>query len=212
MPASANPKTTKRNNKKHILFRYGIITFLLFSLCGFIVAKMVQTSIIDAKKWNDRAESELNRTEIIEPKRGSILAANGNILACNLTVYDIRLDLRHPKLGQLTSAQWASVDSLADSLNVLYPRTKYTDNPDSMAKYSWHTLFHEQLNKPLGDRRKVVTIASRRPIEEFEHLRGLPFFKSIKAKGRGCPLYFDEETKRIYPFGDVARLSIGRVY
>lgn len=208
----ARSKKPAQNNKKHILARYGLITFLVFGLCTVIVAKMVQTSVIDAKKWNQRAERELNKTEIIEPKRGSILASNGNILACNLTVYDIRFDLRHPKLAKLDSEQWVAIDQLADSLNVLYPRNKHLDNPDSLAIYSWRTLFHEQLMLPTEKRRSVVTIASRRPMEEFEHLRTLPFLADIKAKGRGCPLYYEEQEKRIYPFGDVARLSLGRVY
>ncbi len=201
-----------QNNKKHILTRYGIVTFLIFTLCAVITAKMVQTTIVDASKWNERAEKELSKTTVIEPKRGSILSANGNILACNLTVYDIRLDLRHPKLSKLTAKEWTAMDQFADSLDRLYPRNSHLDNPDSLAKYSWRTLIHDQLRLPIKKRRSVVTIASRRPIEDFEHVRRLPFMNDIKAKGRGCPLYFEEQTKRIYPFGDVARLSIGRVY
>lgn len=209
--AGTNTKS-KQNNKKHILARYGLVTALVFFLSVIITAKMVQTSMIDAGEWNERAERELNRTEVIEPKRGSILASNGNILACNITVYDIRLDLRHPKMSDLDAKQWVALDQFADSLNRLYPRNKHLDNPDSLAKYSWRTLFHEELKKSTKDRRGTVTIASRRPVEEYEHLRTLPFMADIKSKGRGCPLYTEEQSKRIYPFGDVARLSIGRVY
>lgn len=202
----------KQNNKKHILARYGFVTFLLFLVCGAVVFKMIQTTVVDAKEWNDRAEKELARTKVIEPKRGSILASNGNILACNITVYDIRIDLRHPKFSNLDAKEWAKLDQLADSLNILYPRNKHLDNPDSLARYSWRTLFHEQLKLPVSKRRSVVTVASRRPIEEFEHVRRLPFMADIKAKGRGCPVYSEPQSKRIYPFGDMARLSVGRVY
>lgn len=202
----------KQNNKKHILARYGFITFLIFLFCAIIVGKMVQTTVIDAGAWNARAEKELNRTGIIEPERGAILAANGNILACNLTVYDMRIDLRHPKFSKLTAKQWSQIDQLADSLDRLYPRNKFLDNPDSLARYSWRTLFHRELNLPQKKRRSTVTIASRRPIEEFEHVRCLPFFADIKKKGRGCPVYTEEQSRRIYPFGDMARLSVGRVY
>ena len=119
----AGQKTKSRqNNKKHILARYGLVTFLVFALSAVITAKMVKTSMIDAGEWNERAERELKRTEVIEPKRGSILAANGNILACNITVYDIRLDLRHPKLSGLDAKEWVELDQFADSLNRLYPR------------------------------------------------------------------------------------------
>lgn len=209
----ANPKKKKpTNNKTHILARYGLITFFLFCLCAVIVGKMVQTSVVDAKVWNQRAEKEFNRTVVLEPKRGSILAANGNILACNLTVYDIRLDLRHPKLTNLDDKQLVALDQFADSLDAIYPRTAFTDNPDSMAMYSWRPLLREQVKLPIKKRRKVITIASRRPMEEYDRVRALPFMNSIKGKGRGCPLYFEEQSKRIYPFGEMARLSLGRVY
>lgn len=210
MPAAKQPK--RQNNKTHILQRYGVITFFLFVLCGFIVAKLVQTSVVNAKKWNTRAEQELNKTSVIKPKRGSILASNGNILACNLTVYDIRMDLRHPKLSKLTSEQWLAIDSLADSLNVIFPRHKDLANKDTLEKYSWKTLLRKELSLPVNKRRGTVTLATRRPVEDFERLRKLPFLKDLKGEGRGFPLYTEEQTKRIYPFGDVARLSLGRVY
>lgn len=202
----------KQNNKHHILARYGCITLILFIICVAITIKMVNTTIVDAKAWNDRANRELSRTVPLPPERGSILASNGSILACNLTVYDIRIDLRHPKFSNLTRTQWESLDSLADSLNRFFPRHDMLQNPDTLAKYGWRTVFHEQLSKAPDKRRSTVTIASKREIEDYEHIRRLPFFKDIKSKGRGCPVYTEEQSKRIYPFGDMARLSIGRVY
>ena len=85
----------KQNNKKHILFRYGLIciAFLLFSIA--VVFRMFKTTVIDAGAWNERAKSELSKVDTIAPERGNILADNGNILACNLKVYDIKIDLRH---------------------------------------------------------------------------------------------------------------------
>lgn len=202
----------KQNNKHHILTRYGCITLILFAICLGITYKMVRTTVLDAAAWNKRAEKELSRVKSIPPQRGSILASNGSILACNLTVYDIRVDLRHPKFNKLTRKKWESIDSLADSLNLYFPRNSHLDNPDSLALYSWRTFFHKQLSLPASKRRSTVTIANRRPIEDFEHVRRLPFFNAIKAKGRGCPVYTEEQSKRIYPFGDMARLSVGRVY
>lgn len=202
-----NPK--KQNNKKLILERYGCVTALLFLICIAVTAKMIKTTVIDADKWNERAVKELNRTKVIKPERGSILAANGNILACNITVYNIRLDLRHPRFSKLTKEQWKALDQFADSLDRLYPRNSRPDSPD---RQSWRTLLHSQLKLKAKERKSAVTIAFRRPIEEFEHLRHLPFMSEIKSNGRGCPLYAESESKRIYPFGEMARLSVGRVY
>lgn len=114
--------TAKKNNKAHILFRYGIITiaFVLFGVV--ILVKLFSTTVIEAHEWNARAKAELSRIDTIAPERGNILADNGNILACNLKVYDIKLDLRHDKIKRMKVVPWSSIDSLADSLDVYYPR------------------------------------------------------------------------------------------
>ena len=71
----------KQNNKKHILFRYGLIciVFLVFSI--FVVMRLFKTTVIDAGAWNERARRELSKVDTIAPERGDILADNGNILA-----------------------------------------------------------------------------------------------------------------------------------
>ena len=74
----------KQNNKTHILFRYGIITlaFLVFAIG--VVVKLIETTVVNAPAWNERAHRELSQVTVIPPERGNILASNGNILACNL--------------------------------------------------------------------------------------------------------------------------------
>ena len=128
----------KKNNKANILFRYGVITigFALMSL--MIMFKVFQTTVIEAKNWNDYAKKELSKMTVITPERGSILADDGSILACNLTLYDIKIDLRHDKIRKMKVIPWASVDSLADSLDRYYPRRPNLDKmpPDSFQKYS----------------------------------------------------------------------------
>ena len=148
----------KQNNKKHILFRYGLIVigFLIFS--ALIVTKMFFTTVVNADEWNRVAELSLAQIDTIEPERGNILASNGNILACNLKVYDIRLDLRHAKVQKLDLIPWASIDSLADSLDVYYPQYRYTKakHPDSLKKYSWHTRLKSLMEVEANKRRTVV--------------------------------------------------------
>lgn len=99
--------TPRQTNKNHILFRYGLITvaFLIFSI--MIVVKLFESTVIEAPQWNERAKKELSRTSVIPPERGNLLASNGNILACNLKVYDIKLDLRHNKVKSQNPIPWA---------------------------------------------------------------------------------------------------------
>ena len=202
----------KQNNKKHILFRYGLICigFVLFSI--LVVFKMFKTTVIDAAVWNQRAKSELSKVDTIAPERGNILADNGNILACNLKVYDIKIDLRHNKVKALKSIPWEKVDSLADSLDVYFPRvSNLRQHPDTLAKYSWHTRLKKELDKPHEKRPRALRLVQKGTMEDFEKIKTFPFVKDFKGSGFRNPLYKEERKIRMYPYGRMAYRSIGRV-
>lgn len=195
--------------------RYFLISVLLLFLSSLVVSKLVITTVIEAPAWNKRAAEELKKTVPIFPERGSILASNGNILACNQTLYDVRIDMRHPRFNtnNLDALAWRKLDSLADSLDRHYPRNpRLFDSPDSMSAYSWRVLFHKEFSQKAKQRRAGITVGRKLTLSEFERIRWWPFFKDIKNSGRACPVYTEEHVVRIYPFGDMARLSIGRVY
>ncbi len=120
--------------------RYTMISIVLLLISFGVIYKLFEATIIDAGAWNARAERELSRVATIAPERGNILADNGNILACNLKVYDIMLDLRHNKIRKLRQIPWQSIDSLADSLDTYFPRRAGLNaHPDTFAKYMAQT-------------------------------------------------------------------------
>ena len=98
----------KQSNRQHIMARYGCIVLIFLVGCVAVITKLSITTLIEAKGWNDRATRELQETVPLPPERGNILSCNGNILACNQTLYDIRIDVRHPKLNKLTKQQWCN--------------------------------------------------------------------------------------------------------
>lgn len=214
--AAASVKKTKLNNRSHIMSRYGCISLVLMAATIGIISKLAYTTIIEAHAWNARAARDMAKTSPIYPERGNILASNGNILACNQTLYDIRIDCRHPRLAlkALASAEkWRMLDSLADSLDRHFPRNKFIfENADSMERYSWRTFINKEFKKPEDSRRKTITIGNKLTEADFDLIRNFPFFKSIKGKGRALPVYAEDHVVRKYPFGEMARLSIGRVY
>lgn len=203
---------TKQNNKKHILFRYGLICigFVLFSI--LVVFKLFKTTVIDAHAWNERAKSELSKVDTIRPVRGHILADNGNILACNLKVYDIKIDLRHNKIKKFTSVPWTKVDSLADSLDVYYPRiANLNSHPDTFAKYSWHTRLKREFEKDPEKRPRALRFARNKSLDDFEKIKSFPFLRDFSGNGYRNPVYKEEKNIRMYPYGRMAYRSIGRV-
>lgn len=200
----------KNNNKAHILFRYGILAMLFVMFGVLVLIKLFNTTVVEAHDWNERARKELMRVDTIHPERGNILSDNGSILACNLKVYDIKLDLRHDKIRKMKAFRWSSVDSLADSLDTYYPRiADLKDQPkDTIKKYSWHTRLKKELEKPDSLRPRALRLAQKKTQEDYDRIKGFPFLKDIQGRH---PLYKENRKSRMYPFGKMAYRSIGRV-
>lgn len=201
------------SNKRHIMMRYGMVSgfFLLLSLA--IVITLFRTTISDAAEWNASAQKILDKLDTIQPERGNILAANGNILACNVRVYDIKLDLRHGKILNLKQINLTEVDSLADSLDRYYPileRDKH--NPKQKVARSWRKKLREEIrNVEPNKRTRALRIVRGGSMEDYKRIAGFPFLKQFKGKGFRNPLYADGRDVRIYPYGKMASRSIGRV-
>ena len=193
--------------------RYGMISAALVVLAVAIVGRLVNTTVIKAEEWNSTADSIMNQLKVITPERGNILADNGNILACNLTVYDINFDMRHQKVSDLgKKLPWASIDSLADSLDVYFPLHGKVDTPVKKdSPDSWHAKLKKEFEKNVDDRPRALKIIKKGSLEDFEQIKAFPFFNRFKGKGTRNPVYTDSRTVRIYPFGKMAYRSIGRV-
>lgn len=206
----------KQKNKAHILFRFTLVTLLLLFVAVLVVTKLFMTTVVNAEAWNKRARSEMNKIDTIAPERGNILASNGSILACNKTVYEARMDLRHFRIPE--DIPWQSVDSLADSLDVNYPRVKglLSMHRDSIKKYSWHKKLREQLEMPSGKRTRALLLAKNISIADCERIGKFPFVKDFylryNLKKKNSPYYYTSSNRRMLPYGDMAKYSIGRVH
>ena len=206
-------KQVKKSNRSRILMRYGMISIFFFILSAAIVGRLITTTVIKADEWNHVADSILNEMKAIPPERGNILADNGSILACNLIVYDIKVDLRHERIKGLgKKIPWQSIDSLADSLDVYFPlKEGLGKTPDKDSPDSWHHKFRIEFGKEHKDRPRALRIKKKGSLEDFEQIKSFPFFKNFKGNGTRNPVYTDSKNVRIYPFGKMAYRSIGRV-
>lgn len=202
----------KNNNKSNILFRYGLITFGFVILAIAIVVKLFNTTVIEANDWNERAARDFSGEVKIQPERGNILACNGNILACNLKVYDIKIDLGHEKVLKKKFIQ-AQIDSLADSLDLYYPRRAnlFSLPPDTIKKYSWRTRLNREFAKEPGNRNRALRLVQKGTLHDMEIIKSWPYMNQFQGKGFKHPVYTEERNTRMYPFGRMAYRSIGRV-
>ncbi|MCC8071096.1 MAG: transpeptidase family protein [Bacteroidales bacterium] len=188
----------KKSNRKRILSRYGLIIFFILLGAVGVCYKLIDTTYLSADKWNAKALQELSKMEKILPDRGDILAADGSLLATNLHYYTVRMDYRSERFMEKRLLQ--AIDSIADSMAVHFPiRT---------AK-EWHDHLLAPLDKKKNERPRAYRVIGNISYSEYQLLRTFPFFK-IKNPNRNG-LTVEARLRRVNPYGDMARRSIGGV-
>lgn len=207
----------KNKNKTHILFRYGLISLLFLMLAGGIIYQLFMTTVIERSEWEKMSQSLYEKLDTIEPVRGNIYASNGALLACDVRVFDIWIDCSHPAIERVEKNKKIpieSIDSLAEYLDANYPKPANLASlsPAEREEKSWKRRLHRQfLEKKRKDRSTCILVKKGATLAEYDTIKKAPLFRRITGEGRKHPLYYSERSQREYPFGNMARRSVGRV-
>lgn len=188
----------RKDNRTNILFRYGLIVAVILLLSAMVVYKLVDTTVLVAHEWNKKATEELSKTYTIVPERGNILAADGSVLAANLRFYTVRIDYRSEKFQEKLYRD--SMNRICDSMARYFPRRTAEE---------WHAYLMKPLEKPKDKRSRSYTIVTNATYEQVQLLRTFPFFKIKNPNKNG--LVIEDYLKRVNPYGNMARRSIGGV-
>ena len=127
-------------HKKDVILRFKLLVIFIFSTIAIIIlAKAVILMTLERQWWLDVAQNAINKSETIEPKRGDILSANGELLVSNLVRYRLYLDfenLDNYNFGEKKKAKakhrkdsiWnADLDSLCIGLADIFPEWNHTE-------------------------------------------------------------------------------------
>lgn len=191
-------EATKRSSKRHIQFRYAFITILIVVYTVMCVGKLFKTTVIDAEKWNNKAQVQFNKIDTIYPERGNILSDKGEILATNLRYYTVRIDFRCDNFKQ--QAYVASLDALADSMAKHFP---------IRSRDEWRNRLKKPLEKPKKDRPRAWPLITRITYLDLEKIKTFPFFNIGNRNKTG--MVVESIMRRSKPYGAMARRSIGAV-
>lgn len=187
------------SNRGRIMFRYGVVTLIMLAVAFLIGIKLFRTTIINASKWNAKANSELQQVQVITPVRGDILASDGSVLATNVIYYTIRIDFLAE--GFNDNVYRKAVPALADSL------AKYIPKRD---KKEWKEYLLKPLEKKATERTRSFLLADNLSLTLKDRmLADFPYVSTPNRYKSGIvvePVY-----RRERPFGDMARRSIGAV-
>lgn len=186
------------NKRMEMIWRYGLVSIFITLMAALIVYNAFATTVRDADKWNNKADSVLNTVLYELPKRGDILACDGTVLATTLTKYDISLDYR-------TSAKYdslfiAKLDSLSEAMAEHFP-TRDAEQ--------WKLYLAKPLEKEPKHRKRCHMLVKEVNYADYEMMLKFPFFKEFKkryAHGLVC----SPREVRIKPYHTMARRSIGR--
>ncbi|MDE5858227.1 MAG: PASTA domain-containing protein [Muribaculaceae bacterium] len=189
----------KKSKKKFILARYMLISGCVFLLAGLVVRNLFNTTIVNADKWNARAEKELSQSNIIYPERGDILASDGSVLATNLRFYTVRLDFRSERFK--LQEYLDSIPMMADSLVKFFP--------GRASRKQWIDSLSKPAKKPADKRPRGYRVIDNLSYTDLQKIRTIPFFRIRNSNKNGFVV--DSKVKREHPYGDMARRSIGGV-
>ncbi len=199
--SSSRQRRTERETVNHgfVIGRFGVIFLLASAIAIYITVQLFSTTVVHAKDWKIMGESIFADTGVVMPSRGEILAADGSILATNLYYFNIMMDMRADgfKIIEFNKAIPQLVDSFAH----------YFEPHDTAY---WNRKINAQMNKPKSTRTRNFVIAKAVPRTMVDKVKSFPFFRDFKRSSQ-TGLKVENTLKRAYPFGNMARLSIGRV-
>lgn len=187
----------KRSNKRKILVRYGVVIACIMLFSGYIMSQVLDTTVISADKWNAKAREVLDRKYTINPERGNILAADGSVLATNLSFYTLRIDYRTERFAE---------DSLRKYITPL-TNALAADFPPRSPK-EWEKVLLKPLDKPKEKRTRSFKLLTNLSYHDMEKVRKYPFFCLGKARSG---LHYEMIQRRTNPYGEMARRSVGGV-
>ena len=186
------------DEQRNTVWRFAII-FVVIAM-GFIavLGKIVYVQTVERDEWLKVAEKQVPTLKPITATRGNILDCNGHLLASSMPQYYMYMDTRvpalHEKNGQLFHSH---IDTLAKDLSVIL-------GDKSPEEYkSRITRAYRKGEKRLRVCDHRINYLQRRELEQ----------NSLIKKGKfRSGIFFEDQHRRIKPYGILASRTIGSIY
>lgn len=181
--------------KRKILLRIYSIYIVLLIVGGTIVWKLCALQYVEGKYWQGVEHKLHSGRKKIDADRGTIYSADRSILSASIPFYDLYLDFNVGYVRVENGRNFrASLDSLALGFSKLFR--------DHSAQV------YAQYFRNIYANRKVVRFKKDLTYEEKKALQTLPLIREGRYKSG---FHFVEKSKRRYPYGILAKRTIGFV-
>ena len=186
------PKAKRGSARNELILRMGIVFALV--LVAFVAVFLKSFSLMTVKRDSLMQYAYKERTVVLEPRRGDILAANGVPLATSVPYYDIFVDMRSNHIPD--SIFIRGVDSLALALSNLF-------------KDKDKATYKALLRKSRIEKNGHLLIHRRASYNELMVLKQFPIFRRGRPRGGYIP---EERSERVRPLGEIGARVIGGCY
>ena len=186
------------DEQRNTVWRFAIIFAVI--LCGFlaVMGKIIYVQTVERDEWLKVAEKQVPTHRPIQATRGNILDCNGQLLASSMPQYYMYMDASVPALHDNNGHLFTTyIDTLARDLSLIVPE-------HTQAEYKARiTRAYLRSNKRLRVCDHRINYLQRRELERN------PLLKKGKYKSG---VFFEDQYRRIKPFGILASRTIGGIY
>jgi|TARA_A100001015_G_scaffold207440_1_gene231975 cell division protein FtsI (penicillin-binding protein 3) len=173
---------------KRLMQRFYLLASLLFLFALLLVGKLIYIQFYESGQGQGLAPETLVKNVVLEPSRGNIYAADGNILATSIPRYDLHWDAVTPSEHLFDTHKNALADSIALFVN----------------KSSAQVL--RNLEKARNQKNRYWLVAKTLSYSEYKRFKSFPIFNQSAYRGG---LIVEQEIKREHPLGKIAERTIG---
>lgn len=186
------------DEQRNTVWRFAIIFIFILLGFGAVLGKIIYIQTVERDEWLKVAEKQVPTHKPIPATRGNILDCNGRLLASSMPQYYVYMDTRvealHLKDGQLFKQH---IDTLAlDFANIVGEHTQ--------AEYKARiTQAYKRGEKRLKVCDHRINYLQRQELEQNKLIARGPYKSGI---------FFEDQHRRIKPYGILASRTIGGIY
>ena len=186
------------DEQRNTIWRFALIFIIITTGFVAVLGKIIYIQAVERDHWLKVAERQVPTNRPIKATRGNILDTNGSLLASSMPQYYIYMDTRVEALrANEGSLFYEHVDSLAHDLaNIVCDK--------SQAEYK------SRLTQAYKNKAKRLRVCDRRiNYLQRQELQQNPLIKKGKIKSG---IFFEDQHRRIKPYGILASRTIGGIY
>ena len=186
------------DEQRNTVWRFAMIFIVI--LLGFIavLGKIIYVQTVERDAWLKVAEKQVPTHKPIQATRGNILDCNGYLLASSMPQYYIYMDTRVPALHEKNGILFTTyIDSLAHDLSLIV-------KDKSQAEYKTRIVnAYRRGEKRLKVCDHRINYLQRQALEQ----------NALIKKGKyKSGVFFEDQHRRIKPYGLLASRTIGGIY